>query len=170
MRAVDIHSKQLALNFNLTGPQLLILRELHRRGELTLGQLAREVSLSKGTVTGIVDRLERRALLTRLRGTRDRRQVIVRVTPEGEALLSTAPPLLQESFLKQFLRLSDSERDKILQALKKVASMMGADELDAAPLLESNTIECFAQPGAVGETTAGNRSQSKKREELSLDS
>ena len=65
MRAVDLHSRSLNQRYGLTGPQLIILRELSRLGEISGSELARSVSLSLPTVTGILTRLEKRDLVSR---------------------------------------------------------------------------------------------------------
>src|SRR3546814_9311139 len=59
IRATDLHSKQLAREVGLTTPQVVLLQAVRDLGEVTTGQLSRRVSLSQGTVTTILDRLER---------------------------------------------------------------------------------------------------------------
>ena len=49
-RAIDLHSKQLVQTHGLTGPQALLLKELLRAEETSVGELARRVSLSQATV------------------------------------------------------------------------------------------------------------------------
>jgi len=78
IRAVDLHSRHLAQCYQLTGPQLVLLKEIGRGEPLTLGELAKRSSLSNATVTGVIDRLERRGLAIRVRGPRDRRQAFQR--------------------------------------------------------------------------------------------
>ncbi len=55
----------------------------NREAEPTVGQIADHMFLRHHSVVGLVDRLERRRLVERLRGSSDRRQVRVRLTPEG---------------------------------------------------------------------------------------
>ena len=57
IRAIDLHSRTLVSTHGLTGPQALILKALQYEG-LTAGELANRVSLSQGTVTDILNRLE----------------------------------------------------------------------------------------------------------------
>jgi DNA-binding MarR family transcriptional regulator len=139
IRAIDLHSKRLEREAGLTGPQLLVLQLIASNGEATSGQIAREVSLSQATVTTILDRLEKKGLLTRVRSTEDKRKVIVTLTNAGTMALSKAPTLLQESFINAFNKLDSDEQDSMLSTLQHVASMMNADELDAAPLLDSTS-------------------------------
>ena len=74
IRAVDLHSRTLVESHGLTGPQALILKAL-QKGSLAAGELANQVSLSQGTVTDILNRLEQRDLISRIRDTADRRRV-----------------------------------------------------------------------------------------------
>jgi len=147
IRAIDLQSRRLQELHQLTGPQLATLREAHqlgrptsRLGEPTIGQLARAVHLSQPTVTGILNRLERRGLVRRERAAGDRRSVGIEVTDEGERLLDDAPSLLQERFRGELARLEDWERLWLLAALERIASMMDAGSIDAAPILETGPV------------------------------
>jgi DNA-binding MarR family transcriptional regulator len=135
MRAVDLNSKQLQKKYNLTAPQLVLLKEIKRAGEIPIGTLAKNVSLSNATVTGIVDRLEKRGMAERVRNLNDRRQVLVRVTANGTDILKNAPATLQDDFIKGFESLELDEQKNILQSLEKVAVIMAAERLDVAPIL-----------------------------------
>ncbi|HET7922035.1 MAG TPA: MarR family transcriptional regulator [Gammaproteobacteria bacterium] len=139
MRAVDLYSRQLASRHRLTGPQLVCLRLLHRNGMMTSGHLAREATLSAGTVTGILDRLEQRGYVRRERATADKRQVTVALTEPGREAVAQAPLPLQERFQQRLAALPATHQQEILHVLDKIVSMMEAEELDAAPLLASGT-------------------------------
>jgi DNA-binding MarR family transcriptional regulator len=134
-RAIDIYSRQLASKHGLTGPQLVCLRAMKRRGPITLGELAREVELSQATVTGIIDRLSSQELVQRERNTDDRRRVTVHLTPAGETIIAKAPSPLQERFREELSLLPDTEQAQIEAVLVRVVKMMDAEHIDAAPLL-----------------------------------
>ncbi len=55
---------------------------LDQEGPMTAGRLAERARLSPGAMTALLDRLERRGLARRTRDTKDRRRVLVEVTPE----------------------------------------------------------------------------------------
>lgn len=133
--AVDRHSRRLARLHGLTEPQAICLNAVNRAGELTPGQLARTVSLSPPTVTGILDRLERRALIRRERTARDKRQVNVCLTDTGRRLLDNSPPPLQERFTKRLTELSPARQRQIARSLNEVVRLMEAEDIEAAPLL-----------------------------------
>jgi DNA-binding MarR family transcriptional regulator len=144
IRAVDLHSRTLVESHGLTGPQAIILKAL-QSGSLTAGELATRVSLSQGTVTDILNRLEQRRLITRIRDTADRRRVRVEPTHTGLALLEQSPPLLQERFVERFNNLQDWEQTQLLASLQRIAAMMDAEGIDAAPVLSSGSVRASAK-------------------------
>jgi len=146
IRAIDLHSKRLERETGLTGPQLLVLRQIATQGELTAGVIAREISLSQPTVTSIIDRLERKGLLSRNRSQCDKRKVLLSMTQAGHDAVAKAPPLMQESFIRAFNRLDDWEQTLILSSLQRVSDMMNAADLDAAPLLDSSDAQVVEKP------------------------
>jgi DNA-binding MarR family transcriptional regulator len=141
IRATDIHSRHLARIAGLTTPQLMLLRAIQRLGAVAISRLSREVSLSQATVTTVIDRLEERGYVLRRRSEDDRRVVHAELTPGGRAVLERAPAPLQETFTARFERLADWEQSLILSALQRVAAMMDADKLDAAPVLEPGELD-----------------------------
>lgn len=144
IRAVDLHSRALVGSHGLTGPQALILKAL-QNGSLTAGELATRVSLSQGTVTDILNRLEKRGRIKRVRDTEDRRRVLVEATEEGLAVLDKSPPLLQERFVQRFNNLQDWEQSQLLSSLQRIAGMMDAEDIDAAPVLSSGSVRAPAK-------------------------
>lgn len=144
IRAVDLHSRTLVESHGLTGPQALILKAL-QGGSISAGELATRVSLSQGTVTDILNRIEQRGLVKRLRDTQDRRRVLVVATDAGLALLEQSPPLLQECFAQRFNNLQDWEQTQLLASLQRIAAMMDAEDIDAAPVLSSGSVRATAK-------------------------
>lgn len=69
-------------NMNLTGPQGMLLGILSHHGKMKISDLGEKIGLSNSTVSGIVDRLEKRGLIERIRSKEDRRVVYVDVTEE----------------------------------------------------------------------------------------
>lgn len=135
MRAVDLHSRRLLDDHGLTGPQLAALHEIGRAGRTTPAVLADRVHLSRATVTGILTRLERRGLLERTRAPLDGRSVELALTDLGRQVLLRAPSLLQDRFRAELSMLADWEQLQLLATLQRIASMMDAEDLDAAPHL-----------------------------------
>ncbi len=66
-----------------------VLAVLHEHGSLSVRDLTHRSLSPQPTVTHAVSRLEERGLVQRIRGTHDKRQRFVSMTPEGEALTAT---------------------------------------------------------------------------------
>ncbi|WP_237067052.1 MarR family winged helix-turn-helix transcriptional regulator [Microbulbifer guangxiensis] len=136
IRATDLHSKQLVKTAGLTAPQLLLLQAIREKGQVTIGALAKEISLSQATVTTILDRLEKRGLVYRERSSEDKRKVHAYLTEKGMDFIRDAPTPLQEHFVRQFRDLRDWEQSMIISSLQRVALMMDAEHIDASPVLD----------------------------------
>lgn len=148
IRAIDLQSRRLLERYHLTGPQLATLREASRLDSPSTSALARAVHLSQPTVSGILNRLEARGLIRRERSMDDRRTLVISVTRDGERLLEEAPSLLQDRFHAELARLEDWERHWLLSALERIASMMDAEAIDAAPILQTGPMEPAAHESA----------------------
>ena len=123
-RAIDRHSSALARRYGLTGPQLAVLQALAQLGEVSTSELARRVSLSQPTVSGIVHRMASRGLVTRRPSEWDRRVVLLSPTAEGHRLLSQSPPLLRQPFLDRLAELEPWEQMQLLHALRQIVAMI----------------------------------------------
>ncbi len=135
IRAISIHSRQLNKESGLTGPQLMVMRKIGELDAPLAKQVAKEITLSPATVTSILDRLEKRNLIIRTRSATDKRKVHLSLSEAGQTLLSDSPQPLQEHFIKRYKNLEEWEQSQLLSSVERIASMMDADELDAAPVL-----------------------------------
>ena len=141
IRAVDIHSRKLHNNLNITTPQLICLYSLQNNGPSTLSDLALSVKLSMSTVNGIVDRLESKGLVNRERGTKDRRKVYVTPTDYGQVFTKAAPSLLQDRLSQSLRELPQLEQIAIAMSLERVVGLMEAENIDASPNLIAQAFE-----------------------------
>jgi DNA-binding MarR family transcriptional regulator len=162
IRAVDLHSRWLVDEYGLTGPQLATLKACAQLGPASATALAKAAHISKPTMTGILDRLEQNELINRTRATEDRRSVMVSLTDRGAKLMEKAPSLLHDRFRNQLSKLEDWEQSSLLSSLQRLAAMMDAEEIEAAPLLVSGPVSATTEevqrapdPSADDSTSAG---------------
>ena len=141
LRATDGGNRKLAAASGLTPSQLLVLREVEARDEVTPGSIAQRLQFSHATITAIADRLVDLGLITRTRGERDKRQIHLTLLPDGSKALAGAPDPLQMRFIDRFDALPAWEQAMILAAAEKLAVLMDADTIDAAPLLDGGRID-----------------------------
>lgn len=83
---LDSKSKQLALAIGITARERLVMRYISERPRSTPGIVAAELNMSPSKFGRILRRLEQRRLVARLKDRRDRRRVILVVTPRGRRL------------------------------------------------------------------------------------
>lgn len=147
IRAVDLHSRRLLDEHGLTGPQLVTLRAIAEESPLSPAMIAERVHLSRGTVTGILSRLESHGLVARTPSAADRRSVEIALSDLGRSVLARTPSLLQERFRSELRKLAEWEQLLLLSTLQRIASMMDAEDLDASPHLVVGTDELSAGTG-----------------------
>ena len=141
LRATEIGSRQLALATGLTTSQWLVLREIDARTKTTPSAIAQALQFSQATITTIVDRLVTLGLVERQRDTRDKRQFLLTANTAGNEVVANAPDLLHLTFTKRFVQLPRWEQAMILSAVERLALLMDAQNIDAAPLLDSGAID-----------------------------
>jgi DNA-binding MarR family transcriptional regulator len=122
------HSKHIQETYKVTVPQLICLREVFEHGPISIGALTKIVYLNNSTVTGIVDRLEKREFLRRTRISKDRRQVHLEITEAGIDFIKTAPTPLQERFIERLAELDEEKVTMILWSLEMLVDMLGPEK------------------------------------------
>lgn len=138
IRAVDIHSRKLHSEFDITTPQMICICELMRNDGLTLSRLSKAVNIGTSTVNGIVDRLALKGLLTRQRSVKDRRKVLLFITEAGRQVTRQAPSLLQDKLSNALQNLPELEQVTIAMSLERVVGLMEAEHLETSPNLLPN--------------------------------
>ena len=141
IRAIDLHSQQLVKTASVTGPQLRLLQLMNEGGHPTISDLAKSMSLSQATVTTIIDRLEKRGLIERIRSIYDKRKVHPRLTEHGSGILAKTPAVLQDNFVRKFDGLQSWEQHMIISSIQRIAEMMDATDIDASPFLDIGSLD-----------------------------
>jgi MarR family 2-MHQ and catechol resistance regulon transcriptional repressor len=95
----------------LSACQLGVLEALHHLGPLHQRDLGAKVLRSSGNITMVVDNLEKRGFVTRVREGGDRRYIQVQLTPDGEALISRIFPAHVAGIVEAMDVLSQEEQE-----------------------------------------------------------
>lgn len=112
--------------------QYSLISPLGRTGGARVSQLAAEVGVAPSTATRILDALERRGLVRRVRLRQDRRGVVVSLTPDGEEALRRQDEWMRDRQLGFYSGLPDQERELVADLLLRLAALI--DELSAGPV------------------------------------
>lgn len=141
IRAIDLYSKKLSKETGLTSSQLIIMQAVSAQPGIMVKNLAESINLSSATVTSILDRLEQKQFIKRQRFEDDKRRVGLYLAEQGEAILKNAPKALQSHFVTRFEGLEEWEQMMLMSSVQRIASMMDAESIDAAPILEIGQIQ-----------------------------
>ncbi|HWQ54594.1 MAG TPA: MarR family transcriptional regulator [Bryobacteraceae bacterium] len=120
VRTTDMLSRgpaQVLKSEDLSSTQYNVLRILRGAPEgLTCGEIAGRMITRDPDITRLLDRLEKRGLISRSRESRDRRMVMTRIAPEGLNVLARLDRPVQEAHRKQLGHLG-RERLRLLAEL-----------------------------------------------------
>ena len=108
---------------------------------LKIGEVSKQTQLKHATITSLVDKLVARNLVTRRRCEEDRRRVWVRLLPAGQSAITSAPDLLQDTFQIRFEGLPDWHQAMRVSSLERVAALLDAEEMEAAPILDIGALD-----------------------------
>jgi DNA-binding MarR family transcriptional regulator len=98
---------------------VLVLLDSSEDGSMRSSELADHANVSRATITGLLDTLEKSELVVRTPDTRDRRASCVRITKKGKTLLSRVQPLLVRWTEGILSALSVRERGQLVTLLRK---------------------------------------------------
>jgi DNA-binding MarR family transcriptional regulator len=103
-----------------------VLQHLEMAGPLTVTEAARHMDRAQSVMSEIVNGLEKKGLLARLRDARDRRRTLVWLTEEGRAAMTAERRVLcQERLEAAFAKLSEKARNELLAGLRALVVVGG---------------------------------------------
>jgi len=121
--------ERLRTKFAITLPQFDVMAALARNENgMTMTELSRQLMVSNGNVTGIIDRLVAEKLVLRQAPASDRRSYIVRLTPKGASQFS-AIAKAHESWIDEFLvEIDATEAESIIEQLDELVRRVRSEE------------------------------------------
>lgn len=129
MQGGELYTKELHKKYNVSAAQVNCLLALYENGPLPPSQIAKHIMVNSSTVTGIIDRLEKKGLVIRKRISLDRRVITIELTEAGKKLAENAPPPIQQKILEGLEKLPAREIEHIVNALQMLTSMMDVQDL-----------------------------------------
>lgn len=137
VRSINLESKRIQKDFGISIPQLLCLTHLagQHAYQATHKQLTEHLNLNSSTVTGIINRLEKKGLIARLPKVGDKRTTCVALTSTGYKLLKNAPNLLHDKLSHNLRKLSPEQINLVKTSLGLLIDVMEIKDVDASPLL-----------------------------------
>jgi DNA-binding MarR family transcriptional regulator len=124
IQAEEYHTKALNKQYQVSAPQLNCLMALFKNGPLPPSQIARHILVESSTVTGVIDRLEQKGFVKRIRSSEDRRKIFIELTDSGHMLASYALPPIQLKLHDGLKKLNRQELEKILEVLNLLTGLL----------------------------------------------
>jgi len=114
---------------DVTPRMLVVLRHLSASGPLTVGELARHLGTSRATSSELIDRLQERGLVARMRDERDARRVFVWLTEAGgQQVEALATRQLEDPFAVAISSLAPDMREQIISGLRALLEAAETNE------------------------------------------
>jgi MarR family 2-MHQ and catechol resistance regulon transcriptional repressor len=108
--------------FNLTESQFGVLDALLHLGPMKHKEIGKKILKSGGNITMVINNLERRELVQRKRGEKDKRQFIIHLTSKGKSKIQEVLPPIVKKIRKHFDILNKDEQRE-LQRLSKIIGL-----------------------------------------------
>ncbi len=143
VRSIDIESKKIQKEHGVSIPQVLCLNYLHQMPnfQATQGEIRRFLNLNPSTVSGIINRLEKKGYLARLPKLGDKRVVNIALTSAGDKLLRTMPSLLHVQLSEKLKRLNADDFRKVEEGLDTLVRILEIEAIEASPMLTIGNVE-----------------------------
>ncbi len=135
--SIHHNSSMLKKHYGLTGPQSEALRILENEGPLSSAALSRKLYVTPSNVTGIIDRLEKKGLVERIRKPKDRRVSLISLTDKGHTLYESLPASIEGKLISG---LDDMDVDQVInlyQEIYKILDILDADKYEPKVLGDS---------------------------------
>lgn len=142
-------SSQRMLRRGVSMTHYHVMSMLERHGEMTMSRLAEMLDVSLSNATGLVDRMEERGLVERVRSAADRRVVLARITSHGRELLAEVEILREDIIGRVLGRLDDERLAHVARAMEDLRGAVTA-VLAEDPAMFDHAHDQQRSPVAVG--------------------
>jgi len=137
VRSINLESKKIQKEYGVSIPQVLCLSYIREAPnfQTTQKNIRNYLNLNASTVTGIINRLEKKGYIARLPKLGDRRITSITLTVAGQKLLDRLPPLMQEQLMEKISELPQDKVNHINSGLDELINLLNIKGVDASPVL-----------------------------------
>ena len=126
-RLLDKYNKYLNTKYGVTLPQLLCLIEIQSEDSINLSTLTKRVNLNSSAITGIIDRMEMKGFVARVRKREDRRNIYLEITDQGRKFAENALEILENDC---FIDRNAIDKDSVSSFLTSAKQIMASLETE----------------------------------------
>ena len=126
VRSINLESKKIQREHGVSIPQVLCLNFLHNSPnyQSTQGEIRKFLNLNSSTVSGIINRLEKKGFLARLPKSGDKRIMNIALTSSGDKLLDNIPSLLHEQLSQKLQKLDNDNLKTVEESLDTLINLL----------------------------------------------
>ena len=137
VRSINLESKKIQKEHGVSIPQVLCLNYLNQQANFqsTHKNIRTYLNLNSSTVTGIIDRLEKKVLVARLPKKEDKRTTYIALTSLGAKLLEKIPALLHERLSVKLENLSEEKINELDNSLNVLIHYLDISDIEASPMI-----------------------------------
>ena len=138
-RAVQAHSRTVEKTCGLSSAQLWMLYEVSLANGIKVSELANILSIHRSTCSNMLDKLEKKNLISRDRSKSDQRSVHIYITDQGKELLSLAPSPQQGQLSNTLSKLTGEQLTNLETSLQVFIEALHFEDVKAGmtPIPES---------------------------------
>ena len=144
VRAVYLDSQKMSRQFGLTGQQSQVLRLLLKNGSMSSADLSRLMYVTPSNMTGIIDRLEKKDLIERVRKQGDRRVALITLTEGGKKLSECIPDPIEKKIINELADLEMDHVQLLAMAMNQILNLIDTEDIEA------ELLEISPDPVTVG--------------------
>ena len=119
-RAVNENVNKLIQTYGLNPTEFAVLELLYHKGDQPLQQIGGKILLASGSITYVVDKLEKKGLLKRVACPNDRRVTYAQITDEGKSFIEKIFPDHENQIHELMSELNENEKEIAIGLLKKL--------------------------------------------------
>ncbi len=142
VRSINLESKKIQKEYGISIPQVLCLGFLQgaENYQSTQREIKNFLNLNASTVSGIINRLEKKGLIARLPKNGDKRVVNIVLTATGDQLLNRIPPLLHDQLSNRLKDLESSKLKSVEDSLDTLIDILDIQKIEASPIFTNEAI------------------------------
>lgn len=121
--------KQYSGLYDVNKTQLRALVFMKNYGEISMTELCAKLNIEKGSLTSMIDDLSKKGCVYREKNLKDRRKYMIVITEEGKKIAADFTEKLSNDLEAKFFKLDTDEREKYLEAIETLATLVNKSEL-----------------------------------------
>ena len=121
--------KQYSGLYDVNKTQLRALVFMKNYGEISMTELCAKLNIEKGSLTSMIDDLSKKGYVYREKNLKDRRKYMIVITEEGKKIAADFTEKLSNDLEAKFFKLDTDEREKYLEAIETLATLVNKGEL-----------------------------------------